>query len=96
MVDGSLHQAHQLPHVPTVRLLGDRELDLLAPDAAAHHVAHSDLHPGETQAPGQPLEPGRRDAKGEERSQGHVARDAGGGVQYGDAHSVRSGGILTG
>src|SRR5205807_1354306 len=92
----SLHQAHQLAHVAAVRLLRDRKLDLLAPHTAAHHVPHCDPHAGKPQAPGQSFEPGGRDAERQERSQRHVARDAGGGVQNGDAHSLRSGGKLTG
>ena len=86
----SLDQAHQLGDVTTVRLFGDRELDLLATDARAAHVADRHPHALEAEPAGQPFEPRRGEAEGEETAQGHVPTDAGRGIDDGDTHARKS------
>jgi len=72
-----------------VRLLGNAELDLLAPDTTAPHVADRHRHAVQPQTRRQLLQPRGRDAEGQERTQRHVAADAGGGIENGDAHGAK-------
>ena len=86
----ALDQLHQLRDGATVRLFGDQELDLLATDARAAYLADGHPHAGEAEPAGQPFEPRRGETEGQETAEGHVATDAGGGIDDGNAHLWKS------
>jgi len=86
----ALDQPHELADVPPMRLFGDREFDLRARHPGSRHLAHRDPHIPEVEATWQLFQPRRRGARGQERPQGHVARDAGGRVEDGDAHAIEA------
>src|SRR5207245_11020611 len=64
----ALDQPHQLSYMPSMRLLGDRELDLRARDPGARDLTdrHADLFEPPPQPAGHRPEPPRARAEGEE------------------------------
>ncbi len=82
----ALDELHELADVPSMRLLGNRKLDLLAPHPGPPHVPDGDAHAGESQPCRQLLEPRGGNAERQQGTERHVTAHAGGRIEDGDAH----------